>query len=127
MTLEKILKQKQKIPENAEDEEDEEVEKFSFFKKNKRKKPVKYDITTLFAKSGLNKNTLQKWYYPVNSGKTSFSSTTPPTTTTTTTTAMTTTTTSLPTSTEQQKEMKEKVSSSGHLSSFAGNYRQLIF
>ena len=74
------------MPENA---KDEEIEKFSFFKKNKRKKPVKYDITTLFAKSGLNKNTLQKWYYPVNSGKTSFSSTTPSTTIPTTTTTTT--------------------------------------
>jgi len=123
LTLEKIIKQNQR-PENA-DEIDEA--KISFFKKNKRKKPVKYDIQSLFAKSGLSKNTMKKWYYPVNSGKTSLpsSTTTTPTTTTTATPSTTTTATYLPTSTVKKKDMKEKISStSGHLSSFADNVKK---
>ena len=35
----------------------------SWWKKNKRRNPVKYDIQRIFDKSGLNKDSL-KWYYP---------------------------------------------------------------
>ena len=35
----------------------------SWWKKNKRRKPVKYHIESLFGKSGLDKDSF-KWYYP---------------------------------------------------------------
>ena len=35
----------------------------SWWKKNKRRNPVKYDIQRIFDKSGLNEDSL-KWYYP---------------------------------------------------------------
>ena len=42
---------------------DQDTSVQSWWKKNKRRKPVKYDIQSLFGKSPLDKDSF-KWYYP---------------------------------------------------------------
>ena len=44
-------------------DQDQDTSVQSWWKKNKRRKPVKYDIQSLFGKSGLDKDSY-KWYYP---------------------------------------------------------------
>ena len=53
----------QQILKSTSKQKDQDVPEQSWWKKNKRKKPVKYDIQSLFDKSGLDKDSF-KWYYP---------------------------------------------------------------
>ena len=53
----------QQILKSNSKEKDEDKSEQSWWKKNKRRKPVKYDIQSLFSKSGLDKDSF-KWYYP---------------------------------------------------------------
>ena len=56
LTMQQILKSTSK-------KKDQDKSAQSWWKKNKRRKPVKYDIQSLFGKSGLDKDSF-KWYYP---------------------------------------------------------------
>ena len=53
----------QQILKSTSKEKDHDASKQSWWKKNKRRKPVKYDIESLLGKSGLDKDSF-KWYYP---------------------------------------------------------------
>ena len=48
---------------SASKKKDQDKAESSWWKKNKRRKPVKYDIQSLFGKSELDKDSF-KWYYP---------------------------------------------------------------
>ena len=109
-------------------EKDDSNSKVSWFKKNKRKKPVKYSSSV--KKDSGNKSSL-KWYYPTREKA---SSTTMTTTMTTTSQSIITTSTMsyLPESKTAGSPLKEdnfvdRISTTENLSSFGGNYRQLIF
>ena len=87
------------------DKSKEANNKLSWWKLNKKKKPVKYDALSVLSDSDPKQDSF-KWYYPTQE------------TSPTTSTSATTTTTRMSTSSSSTTE---------HSSSFEGNYNQLIF
>ena len=120
MTLDKLIL---KGPEKGDSKE-------SWFKKNKRRKPVKYNFQSLLKKDSGSKSSL-KWYYPFRGEASS----------TTTTTSTTSKSPSIITTSEfsylpelkiagsplKEDNFVDRISTTENLSSFGGNYRQLIF
>ena len=61
LTIQSLLKSKKNSNQDNKNKKPHE----SWFKKNKKNKPMKYDVHTMLGKDGLNDNPF-KWYYPVN-------------------------------------------------------------
>ena len=97
----------------------------SWFKKNKKNKPIKYDVHSVLGKDGLNDNPF-KWYYPIKTETTRKSTDISRTTATTSIITTVRTTTTRPVAEIVQEKSTDEImrnsTSDYDLSTLKGNY-----
>ena len=119
LTIQSLLKSKKNKNQKNKTKKPHE----SWFKKNKKNKPIKYDVHSVLGKDGLNNNPF-KWYYPVKAETTRKSPVVSRTTTSTSiiTTMRTSTTTPVAEIQEKSTETMRNSTSDYDLSTLKGNY-----
>ena len=119
LTIQSLLKSKKNKNHKNKNKKPHE----SWFKKNKKNKPIRYDVHSVLGKDGLNDNPF-KWYYPVKAETTRKSPVVSWTTASTSviTTTRTTTTTLAAEIREKSTETMRNSTSDFDLSTLKGNY-----
>ena len=119
LTIQSLLKSKKNKTEKNRNNKPHQ----SWFKKNKKNKPIKYDVHSMLGKDGLHGNPF-KWYYPVKTETTRKSTDLSRTTATSSviTTIRTTTTTPGAGIQEKSTEIMRNSTSDYDLSPLKGNY-----
>ena len=120
LTIQSLLKSKKNKTEKNRNNKPHQ----SWFKKNKKNKPIKYDVHSMLGKDGLKDNPF-KWYYPINTETTRKSPSLSRTTASSSviTTSRTTTTRPVAEIQEKSTEIMRTSTSDFDLSPLKGNYK----